>query len=81
MIINDNKNHFQTSDLALASFLSLTYPIEKIDKSNPKRAEFVFKNPEELHNLIDTYWQGKARVEPQVFFNQLKIVKARLYGE
>ena len=53
MRINDNKDYFQTSDLALASFLSLTYSIEKIDKSNPKRAEFVFKNLKDLQKLVD----------------------------
>lgn len=76
--IND---YYKTSDLALACFLSITYPIEEIDRSNPKRAEFVFNNTEAINKLVELYWQRKAKIEPQAFFNQLKIVKARLYGE
>jgi len=66
--------------LALATTLSLFYPIEAIDKQNPRKAYFVFKREEGLDELIEKYWKGELRIEPKTFFNQLRVIKARLYG-
>jgi hypothetical protein len=74
------KKLFRTSDLALATTISLFYPIEAIDKQNPRKAYFVFKREEGLDELIEKYWKGELRIEPKAFFNQLRVVKARLYG-
>jgi len=71
---------FRTSDLALATTISLFYPIEAIDKQNPRKAYFVFKREEGLDELIEKYWKGELRIEPKTFFNQLRVIKARLYG-
>lgn len=74
---------FSTSDLALASAIALYFPIETIDRTqNPYKAQFVFKKADdELDKLIDAYWHGEMRVEPQAYFNSLKSIKARLYSE
>jgi hypothetical protein len=76
--IND---YYSTSDLALATALSLWFPVEAIDKTNPHKAIFLFKRNEELDQLIETYWRRELKVEPQAYFAQLKAIKARLYGE
>jgi len=72
---------YNTSDLALATIISLYYPLEVINRQNPNKAEFVFKRDDSLDKLIESYWRGELKVEPQMYFNQLKIIKARLYGE
>jgi len=74
------KDFYRTSDLALAATISLFYPIEAIDKQNPRKAYFIFKREEGLDKLIEKYWRGELRVEPKMFFNQLRVLKARLYG-
>lgn len=75
-------DYYSTSDLALASLISLYYPLEAIDKTqNPYKAQFIFKKEEKLNELIELYWKGEIRVEPQTYFNQLKNIKARLYSE
>lgn len=33
----------RTADLALATAISLFYPLEAIDKKNPRKAQFLFK--------------------------------------
>jgi hypothetical protein len=75
-----NENYYQTSDLSLATTLSLWYPIEDIDRSNPRKALFIFQNTEELQKLVDEYYRNEIKVSPQVYFNQLRVVKARLYA-
>ena len=72
---------YNTSDLALATMISLYYLLEAINRQNPNKAEFVFKRDESLDKLIESYWRGELTVEPQTYFNQLKIIKARLYGD
>ena len=76
-----HEDYYQTCDLALAATISLFYPIEKIEKYNPRKSQFLFKRNEELNKLIQNYWRGSLRVEPQSYFNQLKLIKTRLYGE
>lgn len=72
---------YLTSDLALATTLSLQFPIEDIDRSNPKKAVFVFRRSPALEELADAFFTNELKVSPQVYFNQLRDVKARLYAE
>ena len=72
---------YLTSDLALATTISLTFPIEDIDRSNPRKAVFVFRRSPELETLVDSYFTNQLKISPQIFFNQLRDVKARLYAE
>jgi len=80
-ILNE-KDFYRTADLALATAISLFYPLEAIDRQDSRRkARFLFKRNAELDELIENYWKGELRVEPQAYFNALRVIKARLYGE
>lgn len=74
-------NYYSSSDLALATALSLFYPIDSIDRQNPHKALFLFKKDAGLEQLIEAYWRGELKVNPASYFNQLKSIKARLYSE
>jgi len=79
LTVND---YYSTSDLALASAIALYYPLEAVDKTqNPIKAQFLFKKDSKLDQLIESYWRGEMRIEPQSYFNRLKVIKARLYSE
>lgn len=81
--MNINKKHklYKTSSLPVACVLSMDFPIFDIDKTDPKRALFVFEESPELEIAISSYWSGSLKVDPQAYFNQLKVLKARLYGD
>lgn len=79
--IPKENDFYQTADLALAAVVFLFYPLEAIDKQNPRKAQFLFKRDTELDELIEKYWRGELKVEPQAYFNALRVIKARLYGE
>lgn len=82
MTMNNNfstDEHFSSSDLALVTTLSLFFPIETIDQVRPNKSFFLFRRQEHLNKLIEQYWRGEIRVEPQAYFTQLKRIKARLY--
>jgi hypothetical protein len=74
-------DYYSTSDLALATAISLWYPIQTIDRTDPHKSIFFFKRDENLDRLIEAYWRRELKVEPQAYFSQLKAIKARLYGE
>lgn len=75
---------FFTSDLGLVTTLTLNgHPIQEINRSDSHRAVFVFRQCAPLNKLMVSYFNNDPTltVRPQVFFNQLRDVKARLYGE
>ena len=80
-ILNEN-DFVKTSDLSLAGFLFLHYPLELVEKHyGSKKAHFVFKRDKNTDELIACFWRSQAKVEPQGYFNALRVIKARLYGE
>lgn len=74
-------SEYTTSDLALASAISLWVPIDSIDRSNPRHATFIFKRTDDLDGIIELYWKGQLPVDAQTYYLQIKAVKTRLYGE
>ena len=70
---------FKSSDLSLAVTISLWFPLDSIDKTDPKRAEFIFKREQGLDELVESYWRGELKVEPKQYSSQMRIIKSRLY--
>ncbi|MGH7202971.1 MAG: DUF5659 domain-containing protein [Candidatus Levyibacteriota bacterium] len=77
----EGDTYFSTSDLTLATALSLWYPIEKIDKKNPRKAQFVFTRSPQLESLISSFWRGELKVDPKEYAAQQKNIKTRLYDD
>lgn len=72
--------YYYSSDLALATTISLWYPLEAIDRNqDSNKARFIFKRDEQLDKLIESYWKGELKVNPLAYFQQLKSIKSRLY--
>ena len=74
----NEKDFFRTADLALATAISLFYPLESIDRGN-RKAQFVFKRDVGLDDLIASYWRRELKVEPQAYFDAMRVIKGRLY--
>ena len=68
-----------TSDLALVATISLYYPIDSIDKSNPERVIFKFIKDDKFDSLLDQYWDGKLRIDPLRYSLNLKALKNRIF--
>jgi len=79
-ILKEN-DFYRTTDLALATAIYLFHPLEAIDRQNPRKSHFLFKRDSGLDELIESYWRGELKVTPQEYFNALRVIKARLYGE
>jgi pyruvate kinase len=80
MTRNITRDAFRTADLALTAALSVSgFIVQEMERVNPTRSVFIFENSEELKEKTARYWRGELQVEPQSYFNQLKILKARIY--
>lgn len=74
------KDLFRTADLAITAALCVCgFIVDEVEKVSSSRSVFIFKNSAALEEIIDDYWRGKLKVEPQAYFNQLKNLKARIY--
>lgn len=77
---NSDQQFYRTSDLGLATTISLYFPIREINRSNPRKVLFIFDLTDELNNFVNKFWRGEVTVEPQTFTNQIKNIKNRIYS-
>ena len=78
-IITQNQP-FATFDLGLASALiSLGYKLLDLDKSNPRKAQFLFIPEDSLEEAVESYWSDHLEVNPRNYFDNIKMLKNRIY--
>lgn len=72
---------FITYDLGLAaSLVSLGYTLWDIEKTDPKKSQFIFKRDEHIDKMIDKYWDGTLTLSARSLFDNQKMLKNRLYS-
>lgn len=75
------KGTYETTDFNTAAILIYSgIQLEDIDKSDVKRAKFIFKNIGGLKEVLDEYWEKKLLIEPIKFSMIQKEIKSRLYN-
>jgi predicted RNA-binding protein YlxR (DUF448 family) len=81
--MNNKKNQqFVLSDFYLSAFLRAKgVKLLDIDKTNPRRALFVFKDKEDRQNLVEDFLFGRARIEPKGFVSAIKELKQLLHSD
>ena len=72
---------YRTSDLALAAELSLFYPLDAIDRRADGPVVFVFRRAAHLDSLLERYWRGALRVEPQAYCEHVHVLQHRVWKE
>lgn len=78
----DEKENFCTYDLGCASaLLSKGVELVALDKSNPKKAQFIFRKQNGIDFIVDNYWTDKLDVKARSFFDNIKALKNRIYSE
>lgn len=82
MTTTEQTEFYKTADLALVAVLLLFIPdsLKVCDRTNPHKVLFGFRKSKELDALVDRHWKRELKVEPQAFFNELKLAKVRIYA-
>lgn len=79
---DDYHNYLYTYDLgAAASLVSAGFQIVSLDKTNPRKAHFIFRREIGIEKVVDDYWADRLEVKARSFFDNLKMLKNRLYSE
>lgn len=68
----------KTSDLPLAAYLALRYPLVRIDRSGGERSVFVFESAPELEQDTLLFLGRRATVEPINYLEQVRSLKGGL---
>jgi len=78
----EESSQFSTYDLnCSAALLCSGFELLTVDKQNPRKALFVFKRVNGIHEVIDLYWSDRLEVKARTFADTLKALKNRLYSE
>jgi len=77
-----NQNKSSTFDLGLATVLvTLDYKLLKLEKTNPKKVRFVFKEENGIEQAMLGYWNDEIKLPAQTLFNNQKMLKNRIYSD
>lgn len=72
---------FLTYDIGLAAALiTLGYNLYKVDKLDKKKCQFIFNRDEHIDKMVDEYWDDKLTLLVRSFYDNLKMLKNRLYS-
>lgn len=77
-MVMDTDTHWDTDDLALATFLFMKYELVKLDWREPSDCYFVFEATDELFNDAAEYSGGWATVNPREYMRVYGTLKRRM---
>ena len=73
---------FSTQELSLvAALIAWGFTLDSIDKTTPSKVTFIFTRDYFLDQAIQSFWNNSAQVPPKTYFQALREVKSRIYGE
>jgi hypothetical protein len=80
--LDDNDRYFYTYDLGCSSALiSADFELVSLDKANPRKAQFIFQRVAGIEKAVDNYWADHLKVNAREFFDNIKMLKNRIYSE
>lgn len=68
-----------TADIGIASvLLTKGFKLTGMNKNNPKRVFFEFKEEENMDQCLMAYTNGQCEVDAYTFYSNLKMLKNRI---
>ncbi|MEW6407784.1 MAG: DUF5659 domain-containing protein [Patescibacteria group bacterium] len=80
--LDDQTNYFYTFDLGCsAALISAGFELVLLDKANPRKVQFIFRREVGIEKVVDDYWADRLEVKARAFFDNVKMLKNRIYSE
>jgi hypothetical protein len=80
--LDDSSVVFTTYDLGVSTaLLCAGFELLSVEKSNPRKALFIFKKMAGIEDAADRYFSDKLDVKARSYFDHLKALKNMLYSE
>lgn len=79
--LSSEQFQYYTHDLGCATALiSVGCVLISFDRENPRKVGFVFRGDAKLSRAVEEYFSDKLIVNPRAFFDNLRMLKNRIYG-
>ncbi|PIR12771.1 hypothetical protein COV49_04315 [Candidatus Falkowbacteria bacterium CG11_big_fil_rev_8_21_14_0_20_39_10] len=79
--LDDPAYVFTTYDLGCSTaLLCVDFKLLSIEKTNPKKALFVFRRKVGIEETANSYFADRLEVKARSFFDHLKALKNKLYS-
>lgn len=79
--LEDTENYFYSFDLGLcAALVSLGFPLASLDKANPNKVRFIFRKKVGIDKSIADYWAGGLEIRARTYFENIKMLKNRIFS-
>ncbi len=76
-----NPNTFQTYDLGCAAgLISAGFTLKDLNRANPKKIQFYFTYEASIEGAIDDYFGDKLLVNARTYFDNVKMLKNRIFS-
>lgn len=80
--LDDPQNFFYTYDLgASAALVCVGYELVALDKANPRKVQFIFARTSGIEEAVNEYFSDKLQVRARSLFDNVKMLKNRIYSE
>jgi len=77
-----NDRYFHSFDMGLCSALICAgFELISLDKTNPRKVQFIFKREVGIEKVVDEYWADHLKVKARTYFDNIKMLKNRIYSE
>ena len=75
-------DYYSTYDLGCSSALICAgFELVSLDKTNPRKVQFIFRREDEIEKVVDEYWADRLEIKARAFFDNIKMLKNRIYSE
>ena len=79
--LNDPSSVFTTYDLGCSTaLLCAGFELLSVKKSDPRKALFIFRKQSGIEETANKYFADKLDVKARSYFDNLKALKNKLYG-
>lgn len=73
---------YSSFDIGLiTALISKGYLLIAVDKTDRRKARFLIQRTSGIDAHINNYWDGKLVVDARSYFDNLKMLKNRLYSD
>ena len=80
--LDDPSHVWTTYDLGVSTaLLCAGFELLVVQKSDPRKALFVFKKESSIEETANKYFSDRLNVKARSFFDHLKALKNKLYSE
>ena len=80
--LDDQTNYFYTFDLGCsAALISADFKLVSLDKTNVRKVQFIFRREVGIEKVVDDYWADRLEIKARAFFDNVKMLKNRIYSE